>query len=264
MHYILNPSRLMSVYRRSTVASGRQVATRCMCSVQIHRLFPPFGVQRPTLPIKVYQVGSGGRCVRVWWWPQRFCCPPSPFFSTSLAFSLWFPPLLCAPLPTAPPLPSLLPQSRGPWALFAAATGLSSPLPSLARNGLKKPQRLGRRSTWIVPGGQGQGQLSSLVVVQVRRLSNSLSCCSCPVSAVDACLLWVAVEVLGRRGLGVCGRLCLASTLRACVRACIARFVWDPFFRFLFDSWNYFRSPSVPRRKGEVSLLFSAFSSCDL
>ena len=25
------------------------------------------------------------------------------------------------------------------WALFAAATGLSSPLPSLARNGLKKP-----------------------------------------------------------------------------------------------------------------------------
>jgi len=150
-------------------------------------------------------------CVRVWWWPQRFAARLRPiisFFRTSLAFSGF---LLPSPLRSVRPsashrslsLSSLLPQSRGPWALFAAA-GLSP----LCRSRATASKTLATRSALHLDRAGGQaGQLPSLLVVQVRPLSNS--------TLSRALLMRVAS---GRR----CARFrsvrsVVASTLRACV-----------------------------------------------
>jgi len=194
---------------------------------------------------------AGGRpvsCVRVWW-PQRFAARLRPTSSPFLAPRLRSlvsssPPLLCASHHRSLSLSSLLPQSRGPWALFAAA-GLS-----LCRSRATASKTLATRSLLHLDrawGRAGQGQLASLVVVQVRPLPNSPSLAL----LTNACCLWAAGAVLG-----------LSARFRSCcgldsVRAWIARlrsFCAPSLIRQITVAVS---RASVPRRKGEVSFSFS-------
>lgn len=171
--------------------------------VQIHRLFPPFGV----LHTSHHKVGgrAGGVSARggLSDLPRAahlpFLAPRLRSLVSSSLRSLRpaasHRSLLSPPTTTTKPWP--VGAVRGGGSLSRATASKTLP----ARSALHLDRA----------GGRGRAAAARLVVVQVRRL--------CPISSrgvralsallMCVCLLCVAVDVLCRRGLGACGRLCL-------------------------------------------------------